>query len=1551
MASNYGVFGFIQPPVLSSVTKASLVKFNQEYEVYLEKCADINKSRKIDSKIVVASIRDCIDGQMLSALVRMNKIEGAETVEQATPKRVERWFKKALNFAPQDLSERVASVLASLKYVKVRGDPAGSALTFCIDVMKSISTNVADDILRDVDQASKFIDKLVEKLGVSCPVLRERMKMRREGWTKKEKGDFNKFESALTSLAIDVHQNEIAIKRTSKGSVSSQAKHPKSSKESGKDEGSKSSTENNSNSKSKNSRKRKANSVDGEWTEKCLNPKCDKIHMLRDCTMTSPEEKKDLFRKKWEASKSKREENKKVKTAKSVKESSEHYNDQVTLKTSDTNDGRFSMLIEDKVLDVALGDYGSDFNAMPQSTLTRAMKSVPNIAVSRFSNPVELVGAFKTDAVTFSASKSVVLTITLLLPGSNIRLRIRGVRFHIVDQEMDETLLSRTLLQSMGFNLNDHLERVHHMINDKHVDDLDPQQIKAASIKYKGLSYDDADDDPIDLPDDFSAGIGRDSTASISSAIESMILNAKKEGISDTGARRLTNILEKYRDVFRIKLSSDQPAKVAPLVITLAENSKPYRSPQRRYGTIQRKFIIQTIRELESVGAIYKNNAARWASPALAVPKPGSSRMRFTVDLRGPNARTVPIQSAMPHLESHFQDIAGSSCFANVDLAHGYWQIPLAQDSQEMMSIQTLIGVYSSRRLLQGGSDSGNHFQAVLGEKFDGHVSNMLQWLDDFLMYSPTEAGLLDSVQSFLRVCKEINLKVHAEKSNFFSRKVTFCGRIITPEGIQYHPRHFESLVSMKKPETAGDLQQLICATNWMRNAIPNYAIVVEPLHTLMEASYAKSGGKRTKRAVKNLSITSDWGATESLAFETIKQQLTAAVKLSHPKPDFGLCLFTDASDSHWSAILTQVPTDQRNDKIENQHHEPMCFLSGAFKGSSKNWSVPEKEGFAIVESMCRVDYLVLGREVSIYTDHANLVQLYDPYGHNPGIPRHTASKLMRWAIKLSAFRYVIEHLSGDQNVWADMLTRWAVQPSTRINSIRVGRIKSLMMAPVNPGVDAELDWPTLDDVIASQKATANTPPPSFRLTQDGVADTNGVLWIPSDDNLLKLRILIAAHMGHGGHRSWRATDATIRSHFRWNSLGKDVESFVKSCLHCVASASGAVVPRPLGHALHATKPNTLLHFDFCYMSTADKEHTYVLILKDDFSGYVWLVPTKEATAEVTADSLISWFSAFGVVTKWVSDRGTHFKNELVKLLKNEVKAEHHFTLAYCPWSNGTVEVVCRELIRATRAILSEYQLPQSAWVQTLPIVQSALNSTRLPRLGNRCPLTAFTGLPQDTPLRTIKTKARKKTTVRSLDDIRALQSEYVDELQSALDSMHKEVASLSSKKRKSAVDSHNRRTHIRPINFTTGDYVLRGTALTRTGRKPSLHWHGPFRVEECQSNYIFTIKDLLTGRTEEAHGRRLRFFRNSSFNVSEEIKNHLAYQKGELLVIEKFTGIRRKGTSFELRAKWSGFPDDESDWTALATLQEDVPALVEEYLSDMKVTGTPRERKLAASI
>lgn len=318
------------------------------------------------------------------------------------------------------------------------------------------------------------------------------------------------------------------------------------------------------------------------------------------------------------------------------------------------------------------------------------------------------------------------------------------------------------------------------------------------------------------------------------------------------------------------------------------------------------------------------------------------------------------------------------------------------------------------------------------------------------MLHAKGETDLLQDIASFLAVFEEYGFKIHAKKTSFFLKEVKFYGRMISKTGVRYDPRNLEALLNMNKPVAGGQLQQLMCAANWMRTAVPEFFKLTAPSHDLLEKIY-KSAGSRKKRAVSKISLGERWETEHTKAFDHLKKQLASAVELSHPKEGYRLCLSTDASESHWSTILTQSPISERKLPLQEQSHSPMALLSGSFKGHSKNWSVPEKEGFVIVEAMDRFNYLVSGRTVFIYTDHANLLCIFDPYGSSPTIPRHTASKLTRWAIKLNTYRFEIEHVSGERNVWAELMPRWTVQPSATVRSQE--KFASLLLAPINPSI------------------------------------------------------------------------------------------------------------------------------------------------------------------------------------------------------------------------------------------------------------------------------------------------------------------------------------------------------------------------------------------------------------------------------------------------------------------------------------------------------------------
>jgi transposase InsO family protein len=121
----------------------------------------------------------------------------------------------------------------------------------------------------------------------------------------------------------------------------------------------------------------------------------------------------------------------------------------------------------------------------------------------------------------------------------------------------------------------------------------------------------------------------------------------------------------------------------------------------------------------------------------------------------------------------------------------------------------------------------------------------------------------------------------------------------------------------------------------------------------------------------------------------------------------------------------------------------------------------------------------------------------------------------------------------------------------------------------------------------------------------------------------------------------------------------------------------------------------------------------------------------------------------------FVSDQGSHFKNRLLSSIADVIGASHHFTLAYVPWSNGTVEVVNREILRVLRALLSGFHMRPSDWPRILPLVQSTLNHSPLEHFKGVAPITAFTGLPPTSSLDSLVDSISLKTfSLSSISDL-----------------------------------------------------------------------------------------------------------------------------------------------------------------------------------------------------
>ncbi|KAH9089265.1 hypothetical protein Ae201684P_001468 [Aphanomyces euteiches] len=830
----------------------------------------------------------------------------------------------------------------------------------------------------------------------------------------------------------------------------------------------------------------------------------------------------------------------------------------------------------------------------------------------------------------------------------------------------------------------------------------------------------------------------------------------------------------------------------------------------------------------------------------------------MTIDSRPINACTEPMPWPMPMLDAALTVLVGSRVFFTLDWFKGYWQLALHEDSQMYYSFMTPFGVYTPTRVLMGQTD------AVA-----------FSWLDDMLGYAEITDDLFDLLEQVLTICSKFGLKLNPRKCDFFLARLNGAA----------------SLCALAPPITAADLQQFVCATNWMRASIPCYTELVAPLRQLLDQATKKIGSaKKIKLARVQLS-TVGWDNSHMACFNRLKDAL--------------LAMASGAPSQHKSPTTTSLP-------LEDQRHQPLAFLSGAFTGTSERWPIVEKEAFAVVESCKRLDYILIRPAgFRLFTDHKNLKYIFNPAGQSPNMARYQAHKLERWALKTTSgvtcsADGVLRHKHLLQQPPSDNCWLWC----RRCNKPTLtGRRRRRLSRPND-----------------QQSKGGENPPPDVTWNEDKNLhlDKEGRIWIPPTATDLQQRICIIGHQGAAGHRRIEATTKAVSDVFTWATLDADVKAFVQTCIHCL-SVDGAIVPRPLGSALHAEKPQELIHFDWLSMPTATNGWQKILVIKDDMSGFVRLWPSETSDATATANGFLDWFTTFGYVHIWVSDSGSHFKNEVIDKLRKAAGAHHHFTTAYCPWANGTVEVVNPPFYR-----LAPGPGPRP-W--------RPLNHMPSDRLNGVAPVTAFTGLPATTPLSAFVNPITKEVTdIDWLDEARL---KHMAELHEAMNQLHRDLASTSAKKRRQARERQAKKKAVQLQKFSVGDFVLVGH-VTRHANKLTLHWRGPSKIVRVVTDYVMETQELVPPYDLSLHhAYRLKMYCEGGRDVSEDLADHIAFGN------EGF---------HQALVYWLGLDEDEASWEPVQSLYEDIPVIFRRWVNqsqdeEVKKMAEALEKSLGHSL
>ena len=132
------------------------------------------------------------------------------------------------------------------------------------------------------------------------------------------------------------------------------------------------------------------------------------------------------------------------------------------------------------------------------------------------------------------------------------------------------------------------------------------------------------------------------------------------------------------------------------------------RIPQHQY-----KEVRKHLKEMLDIRAIRYSNSP-WVSPVVLVHKKDGS-LRFCIDLRKLNARTVKDTYSLPRIEDALDSLNGTCIFTSLDLKSRYWQVELDEDSIPLTAFMVgPLGFYECIRMPFGLTNAPATFQRLV---------------------------------------------------------------------------------------------------------------------------------------------------------------------------------------------------------------------------------------------------------------------------------------------------------------------------------------------------------------------------------------------------------------------------------------------------------------------------------------------------------------------------------------------------------------------------------------------------------------------------------------------------------------------------------------------------------------------------------------------------------------------------------------------------------------------------------------------------------------------
>ena len=466
--------------------------------------------------------------------------------------------------------------------------------------------------------------------------------------------------------------------------------------------------------------------------------------------------------------------------------------------------------------------------------------------------------------------------------------------------------------------------------------------------------------------------------------------------------RESTNIeglLKNYRHVF-IPYNWNG-IKMKPWHIETKENLPAEMVPKRYW--INPNLLDNAKTEVERLSSYFleKSYSSR-CSPMVVAPKATTPFIRICGDYRKVNEYIKFFQAYIPNVQIELQKISKFKFFIDVDLANAFHQIPIDEESSELLSIMTPWGAYKPKFLPEGINVAPGILQSVVQSIFKECAEWLLVIFDNLLILGDSYEDLYEKMEKVLKIAEEHNLQLKFAKTFLGFPSVKFFGFICEHNKYRPDPEKAAKIELIQQPKNRTEMQSYLGHGQMYAPHVKNYSLIAAPLTEMTKKDF-------------NWKDSAIWNEERTKAFNDLKEGIRDSYFLYYPNYEWQFILVVDASKYGCAGVLYQVNPD-------TGIWEPIACVSHKFSQAAQKWSAIDQEAYGNYWPMLQLQKYLLGKHFILYTDHFNL--LY--------IERSIVPRIMRMKVFMQQFNFLIGHIKGKLNVVADYWSRIHYQDDKR---------------------------------------------------------------------------------------------------------------------------------------------------------------------------------------------------------------------------------------------------------------------------------------------------------------------------------------------------------------------------------------------------------------------------------------------------------------------------------------------------------------------------------------